>query len=113
MDRSNHSAKVEFWHQVLVEHSQSVSLLASAFCQQKALSVQSFYQWKRKLQPTPGPPRQSLVPVRIVTTPKTVASQPIQLITPGGFSLRFDASIETHQLAKIVQAIEVNRGESC
>jgi transposase len=113
MDRTDRSAKAEFWQQVLGEHSQS-NLSAAAFCAQKDISVQSFYQWKRKLQPAPNLSRQSLVPVRIVAAPKLATSQAIQLMTPSGFSVRFDSSVEPNQLAKILEAIEsTNRGESC
>jgi len=113
MDRTNRSAKADFWRQVLVEHSQS-NLSASAFCAQKAISVQSFYQWKRKLQSQPGLPQQALVPVRIVPVPKPARLQAIQIMTPSGFSMRFDSSVEPDQIAKILEAIEsTTRGESC
>ncbi len=68
----NHGAFRSFfqsrvWQQVLEEYRQS-NLSVAAFCSQKSLSVQSFYQWRRKLQPDHQVRDvQNLVPVRIIT----------------------------------------------
>jgi hypothetical protein len=122
MDRLNRSAKAEYWQQLLNEQAAS-GLAASAFCIQKGLAVQSFYQWKRKLlQPIRPkdnhvlvkPAVQSLVPVRIVPSNPRPASLPIQIVTPSGFSVRVDSSMSPTEIAHLVASIEASvRGESC
>jgi|688.fasta_scaffold761574_1 hypothetical protein len=92
MDRLNRSAKAEYWQQLLNEQAVS-GLTARAFCIQKGLAVQSFYQWKRKLlqlvlpkdnHVLVKPVVQSLLPVRIVPSNPRPASLPIQIVTPNG-----------------------------
>jgi hypothetical protein len=122
VDRLNRSAKAEYWQQRLNEQAAS-GLTASAFCIQKGLAVQSFYQWKRKLLQPIGlrdnpvlvkPAVQSLVPVRIVASNPRPASLPIQIVTPSGFSVRVDSSMSPSEIAHLVASIEVSvRGESC
>ena len=122
MDRLNRSAKAGYWQQLLNEQAAS-GLTARAFCIQKGLAVQSFYQWKRKLlQPAfpkdnhvlVKPAVQSLVPVRIVPSNPRPASLLIQIVTPSGFSVRVDSSMPPSEVATLVASIEVSlRGESC
>ena len=122
MDRLNRSAKAEYWQQLLNEQTAS-GLTACAFCIEKVLAVQSFYQWKRKLlQPSRPkgnpvlvkPAVQSLVPVRIVASAPKPTSLPIQIVTPSGFSVRVDSSMSPSEIAHLVASIEVSlRGESC
>ncbi len=117
MERSVRSSKAAFWQQVLEEYRQS-NLSVAAFCSQKSLSVQSFYQWRRKLQPDHQVRDvQNLVPVRIITAPPQVRSETsssLHIMTPSGFSVRFDAAVQPQQVTKILEAIELaSRGESC
>jgi len=122
MDRLNRSARAGYWQQLLNEQAAS-GLTARAFCIQKGLAVQSFYQWKRKLlQPAfpkdnhvlVKPAVQSLVPVRIVPSNPRPASLLIQIVTPSGFSVRVDSSMPPSEVATLVASIEVSlRGESC
>lgn len=114
MEQPRRSARAEFWQQILDEHSKS-DLSVNAFCSQKSLSVQSFYQWKRRLRlRVADAPSPTLVPVRIVPAESHTLPQSIQLMTPSGFTLRFDASISTQQLAQVLEAIEsTKRGEQC
>ena len=119
MDRSNRSANAEYWQQLLNEQAAS-GLTARAFCIQKGLAVQSFYQWKRKQAVRPKdnhalvkPIVQSLVPVRIVASNPKPTSLPIQIVTPSGFSVRVDSSMPPSETAHLVASIEVSlRGES-
>ncbi|MFN9413887.1 MAG: IS66 family insertion sequence element accessory protein TnpA [Pirellula sp.] len=122
MDRLNRSAKAGVWQLLLNEQAAS-GLTARAFCIQKGLAVQSFYQWKRKLLQPIGPRDnpvlvkpsvQSLVPVRIVASAPKPTSLPIQIVTPSGFSVRVDSSMSPSEIAHLVASIEVSvRGESC
>jgi len=114
MENSRRSAKAEFWKQVLEEHSES-NLSVSDFCSQKSLSDQSFYQWKRKLTPRPSScSSPSLIPVRIVPSAPAAVSRSIQVMTPSGYAIRFDSSLEPSQLANLIEAIEsAKRGDAC
>lgn len=114
MEQSRRSARAEFWQQILEEHTKS-DLSVNAFCSQKSLSVQSFYQWKRRLRPRVADASSpTLVPVRIIPSESHALPQSIQLMTPSGFTLRFDASVSPQQLALVLEAIEsTKRGDRC
>jgi hypothetical protein len=105
---------VEFWQDVLKQFLDS-KLSVIDFCSQKGLSVPSFYQWKRKLlSPVKTPPLSAMVPVRIIPANPTPAPQPIQIMTPSGFTIRIDSTMHSTQLAQLIAAIEAgSRGESC
>ncbi len=116
MDRLNRSAKAEYWQQLLNEQAES-GLTARAYCIQKGLDVQSFYQWKRRLlQPVctkenhilVKPAVQSLVPVRIVPSNPKPISLSIQIVTPSGFSVRVDSSMPPSEVANLVASIEAS-----
>ena len=113
MDRSNVSCKAEYWQRVLDEQRLS-KLSVAAFCSQNSISVPSFYQWRKKLQPPqPSVTSQSLVPVRIVPTAKPASEQSIQIMTPSGFSIRCNMSVDAQKLKQIIEAIEVvERGDA-
>ncbi|MBN8604804.1 MAG: hypothetical protein J0M26_27635 [Planctomycetes bacterium] len=84
MDRSNVLSKAESWQRILDEQRLS-KLSFAAFCSQNSISVPSFYQWRKKLQPPqPSVTSQKLVPVRIVPTVKPVSEQSIQIMKPRG-----------------------------
>ena len=114
MESSKRSARAEFWQQALQQFTES-KLSATDFCSQKGLSVQSFYQWKRKLLSADGPPSvNAMVPVRIIPSCPASVPQPIQIMTPSGFAIRVDSSMPSNQVAKLIAAIEAaSRGESC
>jgi hypothetical protein len=114
MDRSTFSSKAEYWQRVLDEQRLS-KLSVAAFCAQNSISVPSFYQWRKKLQPPqPSVASHSLVPVRIVQNATPVSEQSIQIMTPSGFSIRCNMSVDARKLTQIIEAIEVaERGDSC
>lgn len=114
MESSNRSSRVEFWQDVLKQFVDS-KLSVVDFCSQKGLSVPSFYQWKRKLLPVDkSPPVSAMVPVRIIPSNPAPAPQPVQIMTPSGFTIRFDSSMPSTRLAQLIAAIETgSRGESC
>jgi hypothetical protein len=114
MDRSTVSSKAEYWQGVLDEQRLS-KLSVAAFCSQNSISVPSFYQWRKKLQPPkPTFTSQTLVPVRIVSNATPVSEQSIQIMTPSGFSIRCNTSVDAQKLKQIIAAIEVaERGDAC
>ena len=114
MESSKRSSRAEFWQDVLQQFVES-NLSVIDFCSRKGLSVPSFYQWKRKLlPPDKTPPVSAMVPVRIIPSNPTPAPQPIQIMTPSGFTIRIDSSMHATQLTQLIAAIEAgSRGESC
>lgn len=113
MESSKRSSRAEFWQLVLQQFDES-KLSVADFCSQKGLSVQSFYQWKRKLLPTDRTALNAVVPVRIIPSNPAPLPRPIQIMTPSGFAIRVDSSMSSTQLTQLIAAIEAaSRGESC
>ncbi len=114
MHRSTQAPKADFWKQGFEDHARSRQPV-STFCKLNDLSVQSFYQWRRKLKaPIEDSKVPGLIPVKIVPPSASPASQMIQLTTPSGFTLRFDAAIAPAQPASLIDAIDpASRGASC
>ncbi len=124
---SRRSAEKEaFWRMVLDEQRAS-GLSVRAFCRNESLSEASFYAWRKELRKRDGivfesssePP--ALVPVSIVDSPSppqrliTETQQPqlLEVTTPGGFTLRFDAQLNVTQLRGLLQVITSCGGSSC
>jgi hypothetical protein len=114
MESSKRSSRAEFWQNVLQQFTES-KLSVVDFRSQKGLAVQSFYQWKRKLLSADKPPPVSaMVPVRIIPAHPKPSPQPIQIITPCGFTIRVDSAMPSAQLTQLIAAIEAaSKGESC
>ena len=118
MAKSKRSAeKEEFWRLVLDEHRCS-GLGVKAFCQQQGVSEALFYTWRRKIQErdlklcqdqTAGQDR--LIPVSIVETIGKASTQneleanPIEIVTPDGFTLRVDQAMLPEQIAVLLDVI--------
>jgi hypothetical protein len=126
MSKSKRSAEKEaYWQLVFTEFATS-GLPVRAFCAREGLSEPSFYAWRRKLrnreveashatkQPT------ELIPVDVVNENSVVdrisvdqvdgdrAASPAaawEVLTPGGFTLRFAPEIEPRQLTAVLGAI--------
>lgn len=115
MSQVSAAERRKHWQSVLDRQAASGKPI-SVFCAEENVSVPSFYQWRKKLQNV-NAATDVILPVRIVSTPSQVARPPqqIQLFTPSGFALRFDASIPTDTLQRLLASIEasVARGESC
>ena len=107
MANSKRSAeKEEFWRLALREHQQS-GLTIRAFCRREGLSEPSFFAWRKRIQSpklTHGPVHTvsehgKLVPVDIIDS---LESDPLEIVTPGGFTLRFARSVEVSQLGALI-----------
>jgi transposase len=82
----------DLWRQRLQRFERS-GLTAVAFCVKEAVSLPSFYAWRRRLHQPPAaqaarpapPPVEAarLVPVRLLAAPA-----PVELVLPGGAVLR-------------------------
>ena len=119
MPKSHRSAEKEaFWRGLLKQHRQS-GMRLKAFCLQQRVSVRSFYAWRKRItevdsgvdQDADGQQPQ-LIPVKVVSSHDRLPSgndhanaEPIEIVTPGGFTLRVGPSVEPDKLAAVLQAI--------
>jgi hypothetical protein len=106
MARSQRSVEKEaYWRAKLDEQRQS-GLNVRAFCRVKSISEPSFYAWRRALGARDAERtasgnsqfRPRLIPVSIVSAQRESVSsidfeehQRLEIVTPGGFTLRFAA----------------------
>ena len=118
MARLKRSAnKEEFWR-LLVEEQQRYGLSIRAFCRAKAISEPSFYAWRRELQKrdaqrTADAGRNGrLIPVDVIrptsehARPSSGDGQaPLEICTPGGFTLRFGHDTTPETIARLLDVI--------
>jgi len=117
--------KEAFWRLVFEEHRVSGQSVR-AFCKQESISEASFYAWRKELErrdhgtkqtharSSPdrdfGDPRPAMIPVKVVgdaTSPIVSASSTcsLEVLTPCGFTLRFDHRIDPARLRVLLQTI--------
>ena len=104
--RESRAERARYWREVMEEHSRS-GLAVPAFCKERGISVPSFYQWRRKLQPAAEPAAATLIPVKLVSS---AGQQPagrgcIQILTPAGMSLAVSSAMAEEELVKLLRAI--------
>ena len=104
--RESRADRARYWRGVMEEHSRS-GLAVPAFCKERGISVPSFYQWRRKLQPAAEPAAARLIPVKLVSS---AGQQPagrgcIQILTPAGMSLAVSSAMAEEELVKLLRAI--------
>ena len=115
MSISNRSfEKEQFWRLLLREQPGS-GMSVKAFCRQRGVSVPSFYAWRRKFQQRDlrkdqqvDDQRDRLVPVQLVDL--TAGNRPdvanrIEIVTPGGFTIRVDHRFADSGLGRLLEAI--------
>lgn len=92
MVRSPNPQKVALWQSHI--DAQAVSGLSiAAFCKEHQISVQSFYQWKRKLQTEDSQPNASSTTQATITPSATTSF--VQLL-PSRSIARSEATMEIH-----------------
>jgi len=123
MARSKRSVeKEEFWRLVLNEHAAS-GLPIKAICKREAVSEASFYFWRRELairdeQSGQTPNSSAIIPVRVVDSEschpqadltdgdqRPATSGVVEVIVPGGFTLRADAATDTQHVTAWLLAL--------
>lgn len=142
MARWKRSAEKERFWRSMVEQQGRGSLSVRAFCRQQELSEASFYAWRRELQKRDaaqgadaghaagaenvavGPGGGRLIPVAVVgagcegepASGDRPRKLPLEIGTPGGFTLRFDRDTRPETIAGLLEAIGRHRaggGASC
>ncbi len=120
--------KESFWRLVLEEQRGS-GLSVRAFCKQESLAEASFYGWRKELekrdqaaeercagtdseQPGTVSAQPTMIPVNVVdeaAPPSPVVSPSstcsLEVLTPSGFTLRFDRQLEPERLRILLHAI--------
>jgi len=127
MARAQRSVEKErFWRAKLAEQRRS-GLNVRAFCSARAISEPSFYAWRRALKARDAEQaagrrekiatgnsqgQQRLIPVEIVSARREPVSsmavqtnQRMELVTPGGFTLRFAADASSDTLARVLDLV--------
>lgn len=109
MGSKNRSAEKEsFWRLALAEFHKS-GLSVRTFCVREGLAEASFYAWRRTLQRRdahalrPHKLPSELIPVEVIES--TGIDTVLELVTPGGLTLRFPADIRPQQLTAVLTAI--------
>jgi hypothetical protein len=102
-------ALLERWRQRLLRFDRS-DLSVVAFCAHEAISVPSFYGWRKRLRPQQSArPTQTaadlprLVPIRIATS--TTPATPVELLLPGGVLLRLPTGCDLNFVRSLVQTL--------
>jgi transposase-like protein len=106
-----------YWREILDRHRES-GLGVRRFCRESTISEQAFFRWRRLLAKRvaladPDLPGHRLVPVSIVPnsapelSPVALAGPgQVEVTTPAGFLIRFDASLDSRRLANVLRAVE-------
>lgn len=118
MARSKRSANKEELWRLLVEQQRRSGLGIRAFCRQKAISEPSFYAWRKKLQKRDAGgmayagSNGRLIPVEVIgstceegTPSSDDANEPLEICTPGGFTLRFGLDARPDTIARLLDII--------
>ena len=128
MARSKRSAEKEAFWRSMLEQQREGGLNIRAFCRQKGISEPSFHAWRTKLRKrdatrdpdaacgraVAGRAAGRLVPVEIVDS-KAESSEavcrggegnlPLEICTPGGFTLRFDHDATPDTISRLLDVI--------
>lgn len=131
--RKRSAEKESFWRLALEEHRRS-GLTIREFCKQERLAEASFYAWRTEINKrdgkltshVPSVSRQetrAFIPVDVVDVLDDGAGSgndhasrsPLEVVTPGGYTLRFPQDIRPPQLRALLSAIACceNGGASC
>ncbi len=116
MARLKRSVRKEAFWRLLLKEQLRCGLSIRAFCRQKAISEPSFYAWRRELQNRDaeragaGGSNGRLIPVNVIraTCEHAAASgdeQPLEIATPGGFTLRFGHDTTPDTIARLLDVI--------
>ncbi len=121
MAKRRRSAEKEAFWRLALEEQQRSGLSVRAFCEREGLSAASLYAWRRQLRErdqehsVASAESADLIPVEVVASvdaspSSEVDSSSLELVTPGGFTLRFPATIESHRLSAVLTAVAQVQG---
>ena len=115
--RRRSAEKEAFWH-LAVEEQQRSGLSVRAFCEREGLSAASLYAWRRQFRGRDQEQAAASADLIAVEVVESVDASPVseprspslELAMPGGFTLRFPATIETQRLSALLAAVAQVQG---
>ena len=110
--------KEKYWRSVLGEY-QGSGLTIRAFCQRKKISEPSFFAWRKEIarrgqgrsQKGKREVVKHLLPVDVVVNDvadgqrREVSCDQVEIVTPGGFTLRCNRLIEPERLEDLLACV--------
>jgi hypothetical protein len=92
----------EYWRGQLTDH-ESAGLSVKHFCEQRGISEQSFYSWRKRLR-SPAPTRFALVETG-VGRPTVPVESGLELVLTTGECLRIGAGFDPSVLRRVLAAL--------
>lgn len=116
MARSKRSVEKEGSWRLLVNEQRGCGLNIRTFCKQKGISEPSFFAWRKELQKrdaertADADSNGRLIPVDVVHGTREKAkpgdvTTPLEICTPGGFTLRFDHDTTAETISRLLDVI--------
>jgi transposase-like protein len=97
-----YSDRQQHWKAVIAEQKQSGQTVES-FCQQRGVTQQSFYQWRKRLGAAQAPVRFALV---ATGKPQARESAAMELVLRSGHCLRIAAGVDGATLRTVLEVLE-------
>jgi len=101
--------KEHFWRAQLLQWRRS-GLSVRAFCEQRGLSLPSFYAWRRTIahrdDQAPAFLPVQLLPTDTATPASTAAASGLELLLPSGLILRLGIAFDAPTLRRLLPVLE-------
>ena len=95
--------KEQHWRR-LIQLWKNSGLSVRAFCARHHITQPSFYAWRRELQQRDS--ATAFVPVRVVTDDQPAFSTPIEILLPGGRSVRITPGFDPATLRELLAVLQ-------
>lgn len=119
--RQRSREKEVFWRSV-VEKQKLSGVTVREFCRREGLAEPSFYAWRREIAKRDGQSADEVsqsadaafIPVEVIDQRSVsklavdvplLASDRLEIVTPGGFTLRFDGETDLHRLGEVLATV--------
>lgn len=96
-------AKAEQWRERIAQQEHS-GLSIKKFCQERGLTLWSFYDWRKRLRET-GPVRFALVERRSRRETPSICNADLQVVFATGERLEIRAGVDAATLRTVVEAL--------
>jgi hypothetical protein len=95
--------KEQQWRR-LIQLWKNSGLSVQAFCSRHNITQPSFYAWRRELRQRDA--ATAFVPVRVVTDDQPASSTPIEILLPGGCSVRITHGFDPATLRQLLVVLQ-------
>jgi hypothetical protein len=103
-EKKRDQEKERVWRQWIREW-QGSDLTVRAFCEDHALSEASFYAWRRQLAKRDAQAT-TFVPVQLVAEKVPDSGSGVELVLPGGLTVRLTPGFDTATLRQLLAVLE-------